>query len=90
MSSIDNPFVNPFVEKYDLDRKYLAFEKSVREKTDSEQGNDLFIVIFLSDTLHIRSRQVYNSIEFISEISGFADILMISAGFFLAWYGAKR
>ena len=45
-----------------------------------------YIGLQVSDNLNIRSRQVYNVIEFISEISGFADIFFVLFGFFLGHF----
>lgn len=39
--------------------------------------------IFLVDTKLIKARIVYNAITLVSEISGFADIVMVSVTFIL-------
>lgn len=47
-------------------------------------------MVYLQDNLSVRSRQVYNLIEFISEISGFADIFFLAAGFFFGQFYQPR
>jgi hypothetical protein len=83
VTTIDNPIVNPYQDKYDLQKTYLTVD-------DFQQMNSaldfFFVGLSLSDNLNIRSRQVYNMIEFISEISGFADIFFVIIGFLLGHF----
>jgi hypothetical protein len=46
--------------------------------------------LFLSETQVIRQRSVYTVIEFISEVSGIADILyVLTAAFMVSFYTPK-
>ena len=44
------------------------------------------ILLQLSETKVIKSRSVYNVIELASEVSGFADILLVGIGSFFTLY----
>ena len=55
------------------------------------KGNSLIGVTFLmSSEMTIKSRTVYNLIDFFSEISGFADILFVAAGIFFTFFYSPR
>ena len=45
---------------------------------------------FLKSDKTLKSRTVYNLIDLISEISGFADILFVIAGMFFSFYYSPR
>jgi hypothetical protein len=42
--------------------------------------------IYLSDTMIIRRRTVYDLVTLIAEVSGFADAFVVIATFFLGFY----
>ena len=81
----DQPWQNPWVPKIDLKLNYLTTSK--KDKLSSTDSKNLIETVFyLSDKKVIRSRQVYNIITLISEVSGFLDIWIIGASFLLGTF----
>lgn len=87
-TTIDFPWQNPFVEERGVQKEYLNFNSIV-------QGPEAKRLIFglnlqLADTKQLRQRQVYSFIELVSEVSGFADVLFITAGVFFGSFYTPR
>jgi hypothetical protein len=55
----------------------------------SEEWSFLTLRIKLSDTKDIKARQVYGLFELISEVSGFADIVVVTVSLFISFYTAE-
>jgi hypothetical protein len=79
VTALDNPIVNPYKDTIVLDKTYLTLDSVFFSETVPKPM--YFVEIKLSDNLNIRARSVYTIIEFISEISGFADIFFVLFGF---------
>jgi hypothetical protein len=52
--------------------------------------DSLRLRVRLSDTKEIKARVVYDLVELVSEVSGFADILAVTASLFFAFYTTKN
>jgi hypothetical protein len=52
--------------------------------------DSLRLRVRLSDTKEIKARVVYDLVELVSEVSGFADILVVTASLFFAFYTTKN
>ena len=75
----DSPMQNPFDESPTLELRYFTIgaEKKGQSTEDFTENVVLWQFFRLSEIKTIRNRTVYNVITLISEVSGFADILIV-------------
>lgn len=82
VSLTDTPWQNPYDDAPGSYEIYLT-TKSVTSEAEPSEGKLFNIRISLADTKLIKARIVYNIITLVSEISGFADILIVFVSFVL-------
>lgn len=78
----DNVFTNPFNDDAGSNvHEYLTLEQITQDSKTVNNRNLLKIEITLSEERTIRARSVYDFITLVSEVSGFADLLIVFSTF---------
>jgi esterase/lipase superfamily enzyme len=85
VSFMDSYYQNPWVEEQGSTEQFLSAASTNAMPADPYAANLEFIAIQMQPdaTKVIRSRRVYNVIDLIAEVSGFADLFMILGAFLL-------
>jgi len=78
----DNVFTNPFNDDAGSNvHEYLTLEQITQDSKATSKRVFLKIFISLSEERTIRARSVYDFITLVSEVSGFADLLIVFSTF---------
>jgi hypothetical protein len=76
----DSYFINPFNEaKQQSSHVYLTTSDKVKSEKILWPDTYFYANIFLSDRKIIRKRSVYDILTLIAEVSGFADMFVVTA-----------
>ena len=84
----DDPWSNPFDESAQRVHTYLGYDSY--EQQAPESGVLGFYTFLLGQTKVIKSRTVYNWITLLSEVSGFADILLVFPSFLIGLFYTQK